>query len=578
MLPRPLSRSRLGLFATLVAIGVGQAVAAIAIGLLVQRGFDTLVSGTGPITASVALPIAAGLAVAVLLSATLRGVERFAAERLGQHYVLEVRETLFKHLTRVPARDLGRRSRGSMLMRFVGDLSSLRAWVSLGLSRLLVGGLAVGLSMVVLTVINVALGLTVAVVLLLGALATWAVSPRLMRKTRHARSRQSRLTGEVTERLTQIAVLQASGQGRRENKRVRRKSTAVADAMVSRAGATGVTRAVAEGTAAMAGVCALLVGAVEVQAGRTSPGTIVAAVSIIGLLAGHLRDLGRVAEYATAASVAREAARRFLSMQPLPDPSGAPALELAGGRVDLHDVSLGQVLRGVNLHADAGQRVAVVGPNGAGKSTLVSVIARLVDPDHGEVHIDGQELRTRSLASVRNAIGIASPDLPLLKGSMDRNVRYRWPRCDQSEVDRVADMCDLQSVAADLPDGWRSDVGDGGSRLSAGQQARLAVARAALGRPAVLVLDEAEAHLDRHASAVVDRVLADHQGTALVVTHRRELVERCDQVWCLVDGQVVETGTPRDVLQGDGPTARLFAGPVTLDALADHLAVPTSGL
>jgi ABC-type bacteriocin/lantibiotic exporter with double-glycine peptidase domain len=104
------------------------------------------------------------------------------------------------------------------------------------------------------------------------------------------------------------------------------------------------------------------------------------------------------------------------------------------------------------------------------------------------------------------------------------------------------------------------------------------VARAALGRPTVLILDEAEAHLDRHASAVVDRVLADHQGTALVVTHRRELVERCDQVWCLEDGHVVETGAPHDVLRGDGPTARLFAGPVTLDALADRLAVPTAGV
>lgn len=553
----------MGLFAALVGIGVGQALAAISIGVLVQRGFDTLVTGTAPITVSVAGPIVGGLVIAVLVAATLRGVERFSAERLGQHYVLEVRETLFKHLTAVPARDLGARSRGSMLMRFVGDLSALRAWVSLGLSRLLVGGLAVGLSMVVLVVINVALGLTVAAVLLLGALGTWAVSPRLMRKTRHARSRQSRLTGEVTERLTQIAVLQASGQGRRENKRVRRKSTAVADAMVSRAGATGVTRAIAEGTAATATVAALLVGALEVQATRTTPGTVVAAVTIIGLLAGHLRDLGRVAEYATGATVARDAARRFLAFPTLPDAKDAPALQPAGGRIDVRDVTLTPALQDITLHAEPGQRIAVVGPNGAGKSTLVSVIARLIDPDQGEVHIDGQDLRTRSLTSTRKAIGIASPDLPLLKGSMDRNVRYRWPRSDQEEVDRISHMCDLETIAADLPDGWRSDVGDGGARLSAGQQARLAVARAALGRPTVLILDEAEAHLDQHAATVIDRVLADHQGTALIVTHRRDLIERCDQIWCLVDGHVAETGTPRDLLHNDGPTGALFNTPLT---------------
>ncbi|MDQ3627533.1 MAG: ABC transporter ATP-binding protein/permease [Actinomycetota bacterium] len=560
MLPRPLGRSRLRLFATLVAIGVGQAVAAIIVGMLVQHGFDTLVNGSVPLTAAGGLPIAAGLTAGVLMLAVLRGVERLAAERLGQHYVIEVRETLFVHLTRVPARSLGRRHRGSMLMRFVGDLSALRSWVSLGLSRLLVGGVAVGLSMTVLAVISLRLGLAVGGVLLLGALGTWAASPYLMSRTRYARGRQSRLTGEVTERLTQVAVLQAAGQERRENKRVRRRSQEVADAVVARAGATGLTRAVAEGTAAAATVAALLVGAVEVQAGRTSAGTVVAAVTITGLLAGHLRDLGRVGEYATGAKVARQAARRFLEMAILPDPAGSPDLEPGRGAVEIRDVSLGDALRGVTVRADAGRTVAVVGPNGAGKSSLASVVARMVDPDAGEVRLDSQDLRSRSLASVREAIGIASPDLPLLRGSMERNVRYRWPRCPQEEVDRVAALCDLDAVAADLPDGWRQDVGDGGSRLSAGQRARLTVARAVLGRPVLLVLDEAEAHLDRHANAVVDRVLTDHHGTALVVTHRRDLVERADEVWCLVDGRLVETGSPRDLLHGDGPTARLFAG------------------
>ncbi len=571
MLPRPISRSRSGTFGALVAIGVGQAVAAIGIALLVQRGFDVLVTGTAPATGAVAAPVVAGLAVGVVATAVLRGLERVVAERLGQHYVTDVRETLFHHLTRVPARELGSRDRGSMLMRFVGDLSALRSWVSLGLARLVVGGLAVGLSAAALSAVNPALGAAVGGVMVAGALATWAVSPPLLRRTAAARRHQSRLTGEVTERLTHVAVLQASGQERRERARVSRRSSDAADAAVARAGATGVTRGIAEGTATLATVAALLVGALEVQAGRTTAGTVVAAVSIAGLLAGHLRDLGRVAEHATGASVARAAARRFLAMPPLHDPPGAPPLQVAGGDVQLQAVALGEALVGVSLHARAGQTIAVVGPNGAGKSTLVALVARMVDPDHGQVRIDGQDLRTRSLSSVRRAVGIAGPDLPLLRGSVERNVRYRSPRCDDGELARVADLCELQDVVASLPRGWRSDVGEGGSRLSAGQRARLTIARAALGRPAVLVLDEAEAHLDRHAARVVDRVLAAHQGTALVVTHRRALVERADQVWFLVDGHVAEVGTPQRLLAGSGPTAALF-GP-TREA-PDPLAAP----
>ncbi|MDQ3274858.1 MAG: ABC transporter transmembrane domain-containing protein, partial [Actinomycetota bacterium] len=307
MLPRPLSRSRLPLFSALVGIGIGQAVGAITVALLVERGFDLFITGTAPVDARVAGWLGAGLLGGVALTAALRGQERVVAERVGQHYILDVRETLFKHLTRVPARDLGQRSRGSMLLRFVGDLKALKAWVSLGLARMIVGGLAVGLAMTALAVINLRLGLAVGLVLVLGALATWATSPRLLATSRKARSRQSKLTGEVSERLSQIAVLQASGQERRERKRVKRKSDHVAVAMIARARASGNTRAVAEATAALAGVAALVVGAMEVRAGRATAGTVVASLSIAGLLSGHLRDLGRVAEYAAVAKVARQA-------------------------------------------------------------------------------------------------------------------------------------------------------------------------------------------------------------------------------------------------------------------------------
>lgn len=568
MLPRPLAASRRAAFLRLVAIGVGQAVAAIAIALLTERGFDLFIASGAPVAARTALLLGAGLLVAVLATALLRGRERVAGEMLGQHYVLEVRDVLFAHLTRVPARELGRRHRGSVLLRFVGDLSALRLWVSRGLARLLVAGVAVGLALLALAVMNLALALAVGGVLLSGGLLMRAVSPRMLRTARASRRRRSRLTGEVTERLTQVGVVQAAGQERREGKRVSRASTKVAAAMVDQARASGAMRAISEGTAAAAGVAALVVGAVEVRSGRASPGTVVAALSIAGLLSGYLRDLGRVAEYAAGAQVARAAARRFLEIPPLPDPDGLPDLVTERGGVDLEAVAVGEALAGVSLRAEPGQTVAVVGPNGAGKSTLVGLAARLVDPDHGRVRIDGQDVRSRNLASVRRAVGISGPDLPLMRGSLDRNVRYRLPRCDDDEVARVSALCGLDELAAALPDGWRSDVGEGGSRLSAGQRARVSIARAALGRPALLVLDEAEAHLDRDAAGVVDRVLEAHQGTALVVTHRRELVERADVVWCLQDGRVAEVGPPQRLLRGRGPTAQLFGRP------ADAAATP----
>lgn len=558
VVPKPLARSRWPLFAGLVAIGIAQAVGAIGTGLLVQHAFDRLVSGVAPVTATVVLVLAGGLALTVGLTAVMRAQERVTAERLGQAYVLEVRSVLFRHLTRVPARDLGHKNRGSMLQKFVGDLSALRSWVSLGLARLLVAGIAVGLAVVALSFMNVMLGVSIAAVLALGALATYFTSARLLRTSREARKRRARLTGEVSERLSHVGVLQASGQERRERRRVGKHSNKVAAAMIDKARASGMTRAIAEGTAGLATVAALLVGAAEVRSGRATPGTVVAAATVAGLLAGHLRDLGRVAEYAAGAVVARDAVRRFLALPRLPDAAGLPDLGPAAGRLELDGVTLDGALVDVTVTAEPGQVVAVVGPNGAGKSTLVSVAARLVDPDRGTVRLDGQDIRACSLSSVRAAIGVAGPDLPLLRGSVGRNVRYRVPKADEAEVARVSALCGLEGLLDELPGGWKADVGEGGSRLSAGQRARLTVARAVLGRPPLLILDEAEAHLDRDAAGVVDRVLADHSGTALIVTHRRELAERADVVWCLHDGHLVEAGPPDELLAGSGPTARLL--------------------
>jgi ATP-binding cassette subfamily B protein len=557
-LPRVLTRARFPLFAWLVLVGVGQAVGAIGTALLVRHAYHSLVTGSGPVRHGPAALVAVGLLGTVALAAGMRAAERVAAERLGQHYVTEVRSDLFDHLTKVPARQLGQRNRGNMLLRFVGDLTSLRSWVSLGMAQLLVAGIAATLAIGALVVIDPGIGFAVGAVLALGSLATWRTSPRMKATSRQARRRRAKLTGEVTERLTHIGVLQAAGQERREHRRVGRLSMKVSEAMIERARAAGRCRAAAEGTAGLATVAVVLVGAVEVQGGGTSAGTVLGAVAVAGMLTGHLRDLGRVAEYAAGAKVARAAAHRFLAMPTLPDPPGLPDLTPGPGRLEIDHLGLAGALTHVTLRAEPGQTVAIVGGNGAGKSTLVALAARLLDPDEGLVRLDGQDLRSRSLASVRAAIGIVGPDLPLLRGTIERNVLYRRPRASEQEIARVTELCGLDELVDVLPGGWRAEVGDGGGRVSAGQRARLTVARAALGNPSLLILDEAEAHLDRAAADMVDRVLADHTGTALVVTHRRDLVERADVVWCLHEGRVVEVGTSSSLLAGHGPTARLF--------------------
>jgi ABC-type multidrug transport system fused ATPase/permease subunit len=539
----PLLRGRrTGLLALLVANGLAQAAAAVATALLVERAFDRLVIGASEADLRTAWPLGAGLLAAVVVSGWLRMRERQDAERLGQDYVHDVRDALFERILAFAPRALERRSRGALSMRFVGDVSAIRQWVSLGLSRMVVGGCFVGGAITALAFVNLRLSAALAAVLGVGALGALALGRPMRDAAREARRRRGRLAGLVTERVGAVAVVHAFGQDEREQRRVAKRSRHLREAMIARARVIGGMRGLTEAVVGLTTVVVLLVGAVEVAGGRASPGTVVAAMAVVGLLASPLRDLGRVSEYWYGSRVALERARD------LPPGSGRLALEGIGVDGALHDVT---------ARLEPGRAVAVIGPNGAGKSTLVAVAARLLDPDRGRVLIDGHDLAEVTLASARRAVGIAGPDLPLLRGTVDYNVRYRSKRASAEELERVRELCALDELAAALPRGMETKVAEDGRGLSAGQRQRIALARALLGRPAVLLLDEADANLDEQARAVVDRVVDDQRlrGSVLVVTHRRELVERCDEVWALEGGRLAEMARSAEGALGRPPSS-----------------------
>jgi ABC-type multidrug transport system fused ATPase/permease subunit len=155
--------------------------------------------------------------------------------------------------------------------------------------------------------------------------------------------------------------------------------------------------------------------------------------------------------------------------------------------------------------------------------------------------------------------GMSGPDFPLLRGTIERNLRYRWPQATTEEYDRVVKLCGIDEMLTTLPNGARTRIAEDGAGLSAGQRQRIALARALLGNPPILILDEADANLDVQASSVIDRVLGEYTGTVLLVSHRRDRIAKADVVWFMDNGRLLEVGPPEKVLSGSGPTAKLFA-------------------
>lgn len=532
-MPALMRADRPRLLAVLVGVGLGRAAVALGTAYLIGQAFGGQLGLAVPL--GDVLRLAGALVLLAAAGAGLTALERVLAEKMGQSYVQAVRMKLFGQVSRTPLREAARRSTGSASVRFTGDLSAIRMWVSMGLARLAVAVPLVTVCMIALVVVSPAIALGVGVVLLLGAGVTVLQARALRTATRAARRRRAQLSAHVTEHVAHTAVMQAFGQESRERAAVRRRGKKLRDAMVRRAGAIGAVRATAEATLALAtgGVVVLAV------AGGQGAGPAAAAVAIVGYLVAPVRDLSRVSEYRTASTVATEKITQVLARRRRPEPAAdASALPDGPGRLELRGVTLSGLFGPISVTAEPGSVVALVGPNGSGKSTLLTAIAGLGEIDHGSVRLDGTPLSRASTASVRSAIGFVGADVPLLRGTVAENVRYADRSVSDDDVARVMAECELDGVLAGMDDGADTKVGERGAMLSSGQRQRVALARALLTRPRLLLLDEADANLDPSAAQVIDRVVAGYPGTVVLVTHRPERAAQADAQWHLAGGRL----------------------------------------
>lgn len=540
-LPSTLSGRRRWIFAGLAANGLLQAGFAFAMAWLVRGVFDGYLRSHPAHAPALGLGwFAIGLASVAVATAWLRRRETVDAERLGQDYVLEVRRLLMLHLTQLAPRAQRRRASGSIFLRFVGDLTALKQWLSLGLAKLSVAGLMIPGILLVLAAVSLPLAATVATILAAAAFAAARMGPAIESSVRESRRMRSKLAANINEKIGHMAVVQVYGRSERERNRLFGQSQSLVDSMVARARVVGTLRGLAQLTAALSSAGVLLVGVLEVRRGTMTAGEVVAAMSVVGLMVAPIRDLGRVGEFWHASRVAREKLLSTLAAGPvlcsIPD---ARRLAPGPGRIEFLDVALEPVFEHVTLLAEAGHRIALVGDNGSGKSALLALLPRLADPDQGSVRIDGQDIATVTLGSLRRAIGLVSPEFPLLRGSLLRNLTYRMPDATDEDVLAVIERCGVDRLLRDLPHGLQAVLSEDAIELSMGQRRRVMLARALLGNPRVLLLDDADNNVDAETLAIFVRVLEQFPGTILFVSQRPELARYADTTWTFGGGRVL---------------------------------------
>lgn len=548
-LPTILGGKRRSLFMRLTLNAAAQAISLLLTAILVRYAFDHFLDAASILWRDILL-VGSALPMAALVSGWLQYGERILAEKLGQSYVHSLRRRLFQQVTRMAPHQLQKRRRGAIMLRFIGDLNSIRRWVSLGLVRVIVSGTIVASTLVALSQIDWMLSAVSAAIVACGTVANATVGKYLRSAAVDVRKKRARMSANINEKISQMAVVQIFGRSQREINRVRKQSHRLRLALERRAGKIGLIRGINYGVTAAMTTAVLMTGIVRVNSGHTTPGTIAAAIAIMGFLVPALRNLGRIYEYYQDAAVARQKLIGFLTLRTRIKPGNRlPELNAGPGRLTFEKVSVPGVLNELSAGIEPGQKIALVGPNGAGKSTLLALAARMVEPQHGRVLIDGQDIAGLKLATVREAIGMVGPDLPLLSGTVEMNLRYRHPECSQKEVERIMRICGIDAMLADLPDGSRTRIHERGRNLSAGQRQRIALARALLGSPRILLLDEVDSHLDAQARRLLIETIQAYPGTVLWATHLDDPFYGVDAVWRIEFGKVVCRQTEKQRLR-----------------------------
>ncbi len=317
---------------------------------------------------------------------------------------------------------------------------------------------------------------------------------------------------------------------------------------------------------AVAMSAAMALAAVRVREGTMSVGDFVLVNAFMMQIFMPLNFLGMVYREIKGSLASIEEMFALLAVVPrISDAPDARVLQPGPGRVEFRDVGFGYdpsrtILKGVNLTVEPGAKLAVVGASGAGKSTLVKLLYRFHDPDAGSILIDGQEISSLTLASLRSAIAIVPQDTVLFNDTLLENLRYGRPGADDEEVREAIALAQLSDFVARLPEGWHTRVGERGLKLSGGERQRVAIARAILKRAPILVFDEATSSLDSIAEAsILDalrRVARGH--TSLVIAHRLSTVVDADRIVVLAHGSVVEEGTHAELLASGGAYAALW--------------------
>ena len=510
------------------------------------------------------------LAAAAGVAAVVQGSTSFALSQvlgvMAQRAITDLRKAVMAHVSRLPVRYFDSTKTGILISRIMQDAEGIRNLVGTGLVRLTGGFVTAGIALTVLFVLNWKLTLIILVILGTFAAAMTIAFKRLRPIFRERSKIQAEVTGRLTESLGGIRVVKAyvaeRGEAHTFAKGAHRLFRNIARTITGISAITSVTTVIIGAV----GVTMILVGGRAVVAGTMTVGDLVTYVLFVGLVAMPLIDISEIGTQVSEAFAGLDRIRELRRMATEWDEDADRAvLEHVEGEVVFDDVWFEYVddtpvLKGVSFAAPPGSTTALVGSSGSGKSTLISLVMAFNRPNAGRVTIDGHDLAGVRLRDYRRQLGVVLQDNFLFDGTVAENIAFSKPHAAREEIREAARIAHAAEFIEEFDDGYDTIVGERGVKLSGGQRQRLAIARAILADPSILILDEATSSLDSESEAKIqDGLRRLREGrTTFVIAHRLSTIRTADQILVLEDGQIVERGTHQALLAKRGRYRQLY--------------------
>ena len=492
--------------------------------------------------------------------------DNYVRHSLGEKFIFDFRVRLYAYLQKMSLSFFERTSTGELMSRVTNDLSALESFVTHGSALTAVDCMRLIGGATILFVLDWRLAALVMIPVPILALAFRHYNTKIRPVYRQVRARLGNINAKLQDNLSGIRVIQAFAREDIEYKRFSKESERYYRARVKGIRYWSIFFPAIRFFGAMGTVIVLGVGSIMVVKDQMSLGTLVAFIAYIASIYDPINRLTEVDNIFQEAIAAGERIFELLDetmeVKDAPDAIGLPVIqgEMIFDQVHFKYGSGDPVLHSVSFTMAPGEVVALVGPSGAGKTSIANLICRFYDPVKGHVSVDGYNLRSIKLTSLRRQVAVVLQDSFLFNNTVAENLHYGQPDATKHELIAAARAANAHDFIMQLPDGYDTEVGERGVKLSGGQKQRLALARAILADPRILILDEATSSVDAEAEYLIqqalERVLKGR--TALVIAHRLSTIRNADKIIVLDRGRIAETGNHTELMQRGGLYNQLY--------------------